>query len=138
MTNIPCNSVVLATRGNDNHPFHMHGGYFRVVAMENGNSTQTLEDIKARNENGSIYKNFDTAPQKDAVGIPAHGFAVLRFKADNPGYWFFHCHVTVHAEEGMGLVLKVGKDSEMVHPHHGFPTCGNYKPKNTRLHHESS
>lgn len=106
---------------------HMHGGQFSVVAMETeGDGTSILEDIKARNENGSIAKNCETAPLKDTIGIPAHGLAVVRIVADNPGYWFFHCHVSVHTEEGMGVVLKIGDDSEMSHPPDDFPKCGNY------------
>jgi hypothetical protein len=30
---------------------------------------------------------------------------VIQFKADNPGWWFFHCHMAVHAHDGMGLAL---------------------------------
>lgn len=118
--------IVSATIAAVDHPMHMHGGHFRVVAMEHGNGSFTLDDVKARNANGSIKKNFDTAPLKDVLGIPSRGFAVLRIRADNPGYWFFHCHVSVHSEEGMALILKVGNDSEMIHPPDDFPTCGDY------------
>lgn len=33
------------------------------------------------------------------------GYLVLRFKADNPGVWFFHCHIDFHAVGGMNAVL---------------------------------
>ena len=35
------------------------------------------------------------------------GFTVLRFVADNVGYWLFHCHMSWHNHLGMGLVIKV-------------------------------
>jgi len=47
------------------------------------------------------------APIKDTVTVPDGGYSMVRFRADNPGYWFFHCHITFHAEIGMGLILKV-------------------------------
>jgi iron transport multicopper oxidase len=33
------------------------------------------------------------------------GYIVLRFKADNPGVWFFHCHIDFHVVGGMNAVL---------------------------------
>jgi hypothetical protein len=33
---------------------------------------------------------------------------VRRFKAENPGYWFFHCHMSWHDHIGMGFVIKIG------------------------------
>ena len=30
---------------------------------------------------------------------------VLRFKADNPGVWFFHCHIEWHLKQGLALLL---------------------------------
>ena len=32
----------------------------------------------------------------------------MRIKADNPGLWFVHCHLSLHAEDGMALVLATG------------------------------
>jgi iron transport multicopper oxidase len=42
---------------------------------------------------------------RDTVSIPANGFIVLRFIADNPGVWFFHCHIDLHLVGGMGSTL---------------------------------
>jgi len=30
---------------------------------------------------------------------------LISFVADNPGLWFFHCHVGWHAEAGLGMVF---------------------------------
>lgn len=73
------------------------------------------------------YKNLTRdAPLKDSITIPNYGYAIVRFKADNPGYWFFHCHVEIHMHWGMRMIFKVGDKSEMVSVPKGFPTCGNY------------
>lgn len=31
------------------------------------------------------------------------GWVLLRFVADNPGVWLFHCHVLWHSEAGMAM-----------------------------------
>jgi iron transport multicopper oxidase len=37
--------------------------------------------------------------------IPPLGYIVLRFTADNPGVWFFHCHIDFHHVGGMNAVF---------------------------------
>ena len=43
---------------------------------------------------------------KDTVIVPAGGYVVVAFLADNPGYWFLHCHIEVHQLEGMGVLIE--------------------------------
>lgn len=38
--------------------------------------------------------------QKDTVMLTERGYVVIRIKADNPGKWFFHCHIEFHAMDG--------------------------------------
>ncbi|XP_047106717.1 laccase-5-like [Schistocerca piceifrons] len=113
------------------HPFHMHGYHFHVVAMEPLEEEEegpvTVGRVKEMNDNGAIHKNLETAPLKDTISVPMRGYTVIRFIADNPGYWFFHCHISNHAELGMGVVLKVGGHDEMVSIPSDFPQCGNWK-----------
>lgn len=42
---------------------------------------------------------------RDTVQIPRRGYAVLRFRADNPGVWLFHCHVMWHLAGGMAMLF---------------------------------
>ena len=42
---------------------------------------------------------------RDTVEVQPNGFIVIRFKANNPGVWFFHCHVDWHLEQGLALLL---------------------------------
>lgn len=112
-------------RGGRDHPFHLHGYGFHVVAVgvvENNISTDIVREL---NEQNSISKNFN-GPVKDTVSVPSSGYAVIRFVADNPGFWFFHCHITSHADMGMGFVLKVGDLNEMPQVPYDFPRCGNW------------
>ncbi|CAG9861310.1 unnamed protein product [Phyllotreta striolata] len=114
---------------NANHPIHLHGYAFRVVAMERlGNST-TIDEVRARDEKGLIKRNLKNAPLKDTVSVPDGGYVIGRLKADNPGYWFLHCHLEVHAEIGMAMVFQVGEKDDMLPVPEGFPKCGDYEPK---------
>ncbi|XP_013168843.1 PREDICTED: laccase-4-like [Papilio xuthus] len=111
-----------------NHPFHLHGHNFRVVGMRRLANDTTIEEIKAYDEAGLLKRNLKNAPLKDTVTVPDGGYTVIRFKADNPGYWLFHCHIEFHVEIGMALVFKVGEHKDMVPVPSGFPQCGNYIP----------
>ncbi|CAE6432208.1 unnamed protein product, partial [Rhizoctonia solani] len=68
------------------HPFHFHGHTFSVVQY--GNSTP----------------NYIDPPQGDVVGSPDAGVR-FRFKTDNPGPWFLHCHIDWHLVEGLAMVF---------------------------------
>lgn len=66
---------------------------------------------------------------KDTVTVPDGGYTIVRFVADNPGYWLFHCHIEYHVEVGMALVFKVGDHKDMLPVPKNFPTCSNYMPR---------
>ncbi|USP79443.1 hypothetical protein yc1106_06717 [Curvularia clavata] len=75
------------------HPMHLHGHVFQIVAKGSGTWN--------RQESG-----FPEVPSKrDGLVVPAHGYAIIRFKADNPGVWFFHCHVDFHLVGGMAATI---------------------------------
>ncbi|KAI5312783.1 hypothetical protein L3X38_041957 [Prunus dulcis] len=67
--------------------------------------------------NDTIYPYFGTKapktynlvdpPEVNTIGVPKNGWATVRFKADNPGVWFMHCHLERHASWGMATVLIV-------------------------------
>ncbi|KAG7213871.1 hypothetical protein KM043_003079 [Ampulex compressa] len=115
-----------------NHPFHLHGYQFRVVAMEKIGDNITVERVKMLDRRGLIRRNLDRAPLKDTVTVPDGGYTVLQFYADNPGYWLFHCHIEFHAEIGMSLIFKVGEHEEMLDAPKDFPRCGDWKLSNVR------
>lgn len=113
------------------HPFHLHGYEFRVFSIGQmaGNISedqinQVVKDHTGRLQRGE-YKN---PPGKDTVKIPQGGWAIVRFKADNPGYWLVHCHFSWHHATGMELVIQVGEQSDLPPEPWDFPECRNWKP----------
>ncbi|XP_014230420.1 laccase-1-like [Trichogramma pretiosum] len=110
-----------------NHPFHLHGHDFRVLAMERLASNVTVDQVKRHDAEGRIKRKFDRAPIKDTVTVPDGGYTVIRFHADNPGYWLFHCHIEFHSEVGMALVFKIGEHEDFAPVPVNFPRCGDYR-----------
>ena len=47
---------------------------------------------------GEIQRKLNNAVKKDTVMTPHGGYTILRFVADNPGFWFLHCHIEDHTE----------------------------------------
>jgi FtsP/CotA-like multicopper oxidase with cupredoxin domain len=43
---------------------------------------------------------------KDTVSVHAGGHAVIQWKENNPGFWFFHCHIEWHLAMGMAVVIR--------------------------------
>ncbi|PIL23727.1 transporter [Ganoderma sinense ZZ0214-1] len=79
------------------HPLHMHGHKFAVV----------------RSANSSVY-NYKDPIWRDVVGTGQAGDNVtIRFKTDNPGPWFLHCHIDPHLEQGLAIVMVEGTPSEI-------------------------
>ncbi|KAG8261587.1 hypothetical protein J6590_069536 [Homalodisca vitripennis] len=105
------------------HPIHLHGHKFYVVAMASLSGDVSLEYVRNLNEGNQIRKKLSKAPAKDTVSVPNNGYTIIRFKADNPGFWLFHCHITHHLVLGMAMVLQVGELSEMAETPPNFPSC---------------
>ncbi|TFK22618.1 laccase 9 [Coprinopsis marcescibilis] len=71
------------------HPFHLHGHAFSVVRSA-----------------GSSATNFVNPVRRDVVNIGGTGDNVtIRFTTDNPGPWFFHCHIEFHLVAGLAMVF---------------------------------
>jgi iron transport multicopper oxidase len=68
---------------------HLHGHVFQVVY-------RSEED--AGEYNDSMQLDFPANPmRRDTIQVKPNGFVILRFRADNPGIWLFHCHIgTLH------------------------------------------
>ena len=63
--------------------------------------------------------------RKDTIIVPSGGYVVIRIVADNPGVWFLHCHIELHANDGMAMYINEA------FPHHpsppsGYPQCNNF------------
>ncbi|KAI9277183.1 Cupredoxin [Phascolomyces articulosus] len=89
--------IVLNNLDAGAHPFHLHGHVFQIVGRGPG----------VYDGNQSLVEQWylDNPVQRDVVQVPAESFALIRFRADNPGAWFFHCHIEWHLESGLAAVM---------------------------------
>ena len=87
---LPANKSVLVYIENTDtgeHPIHIHGHSFWVVATSAFPEAETL------------YKPFYLL--RDVVSVPALGWAKIILYTDNPGVWLFHCHIDWHVQAGL-------------------------------------
>ncbi|CAK9302784.1 unnamed protein product [Gordionus sp. m RMFG-2023] len=121
---------ILIDEGNngryDIHSFHLHGHTFRVLAQEKVGISTTLEEIKQLDVSGSLKRNLYNPVYKNILAVPQGGYGIIRFVADNPGFWLLHCHLSFHLLGGMNVVLWVGELNDIVEPPPNFPRCGSY------------
>ena len=55
---------------------------------------------------GSDTYNFVNPAQRDVVSTGTSGDNVtIRFRTDNPGPWFLHCHIDPHLNAGFAVVM---------------------------------
>ncbi|XP_051123940.1 laccase-15-like [Andrographis paniculata] len=100
------------------HPMHLHGFSFYVVGWGLGNFNAVKDPLN--------YNLVD--PQmRTTVMVPINGWTAVRFKADNPGVWFMHCHVERHMTWGMETVFIVrsgrGPEQRVLPPPPDMPPC---------------
>ncbi|KZT59090.1 multicopper oxidase [Calocera cornea HHB12733] len=83
----------------DNHPFHLHGHKFQVIYLSN--------DVLSNDTtvNPPLYEEQANPMRRDTVMVPAGGLVKVRFRADNPGTWIFHCHIEWHLEAGLAAIF---------------------------------
>ena len=81
--------------------------FFHIIYYSKSGNFITKDKVKQLNVEGKVEKNLDNPPLKDTVVVPDAGFTVIRFVANNPGFWLFHCHLSWHDRIGMGLILQV-------------------------------
>ncbi|OWF48227.1 laccase-1-like [Mizuhopecten yessoensis] len=128
------------------HPIHLHGYSFYVLKMGYATYNETSAKFIAPNPDIDCRGHFcndatwsdpswlgDNVPglelsyptRKDTLIIPSGGYAVIRVKADNPGVWLMHCHIELHANDGMMMYIN---NSYEMHPPppDGFPICHNF------------
>ncbi|KAL8162556.1 hypothetical protein V2J09_014045 [Rumex salicifolius] len=78
------------------HPIHIHGYSFYSVAWGYGNYNETTAEY-----------NLVDPPLINTVALPAKGWVAIRFRANNPGVWYMHCHLERHSYTGMDAVMIV-------------------------------
>ncbi|KAI3465037.1 hypothetical protein Pfo_021700 [Paulownia fortunei] len=104
--------------GGIDHPMHLHGFNFYVVGWGFGNFDEQKDPLN--------YNLID--PQlRNTIIVPKNGWTAIRFKADNPGVWFMHCHFERHLTWGMETVFIVrsgrGPTERVLPPPPDMPPC---------------
>lgn len=111
----------------------MHGYAFNVIGMGRSPDQNITKmnlkhalDLDRRGLLERHLKEGDLPPSKDTIAVPNNGYVVLRFVADNPGFWLFHCHFMYHFAIGMNVVLQVGTTADVPPVPTNFPKCGDF------------
>jgi len=94
--------LVINNQDDSEHPFHLHGHKFWV--LETGEMNPMFGGFDYYEDKGQKY-DLGRAIKRDTVHVPMMGHAVIRWRADNPGVWAFHCHMLVHLASGMAMAF---------------------------------
>ncbi|XP_031485869.1 laccase-4-like [Nymphaea colorata] len=102
----------------ESHPVHLHGFNFFAVGHGIGNFDPKNDPKKY---------NLVDAVERNTIGVPSGGWTAIRFRADNPGVWFMHCHLEVHTTWGLKMAFIVddgkGPNQSLLPPPSDLPTC---------------
>ncbi|KAJ5527091.1 hypothetical protein N7513_011250 [Penicillium frequentans] len=100
--------IVLNNGDTGSHPFHLHGHQFQVIDRAPGYGAH-FYDYASGDPLPYDPSNHTTFPEyparRDTFVLPPQGHFVIRFVADNPGVWFFHCHIDWHLAQGLGMLM---------------------------------
>ena len=125
-------TLVLRSKSMGNHPLHLHGHHFEVLEIALRNNDTCKNDICPLLDLDTAFSEpIDTLMKrkrqgvlKDIVNLPPGGAVAVRINSDNPGVWFFHCHIHIRLNEGMAFALDE-RDylfSQEKFPH-DYPSC---------------
>ncbi|EYU20068.1 hypothetical protein MIMGU_mgv1a020620mg [Erythranthe guttata] len=102
----------------ENHPIHLHGYDFYILAEGFGNFDPSRDTTKF---------NLVDPPQRNTASVPVGGWTVIRFVADNPGVWLMHCHLDAHITWGLAMAFLVenglGELQKIEPPPADLPLC---------------
>ncbi|TKA26649.1 hypothetical protein B0A50_04757 [Salinomyces thailandicus] len=89
--------IVLNNDDAGKHPFHVHGHVFQTVVR----ADDDWGHYDSRN-----HSAFPATPmRRDTLMVRPNSNFVVRFVADNPGVWFFHCHIDWHLASGLAATF---------------------------------
>ena len=94
--------IVLNNFDTGTHPFHLHGHVFQVIERDVAREDDETPLVYDPTGNYS-YPKYPM--KRDTLYVRPQSNFVVRFKADNPGVWFFHCHIEWHLTQGLAVVL---------------------------------
>ena len=83
--------ILIDNFDDGNHPLHLHGYKYFVLAQGHGYFDPHLYE----------RMNLSNPLRRDTASAEAFGWILIRLVTDNPGMWAFHCHVSWHSEAGL-------------------------------------
>ncbi|EKD17492.1 uncharacterized protein L3040_006607 [Drepanopeziza brunnea f. sp. 'multigermtubi'] len=87
--------IVVNNLDSGKHPFHLHGHNFQAIA-------RSEDEAGSFDPTNATQTKFPAIPmRRDTFVLRPEGHIVLRFEADNPGVWLFHCHIEWHVDQGL-------------------------------------
>jgi FtsP/CotA-like multicopper oxidase with cupredoxin domain len=96
--------LIIQNFDEGNHPMHLHGHKFWVLGQGHG-MFPGYEYIGLRGRGQGVLEGhegvLDNLIRRDVATAEGFGWLALRFIADNPGVWAFHCHMAWHSEAGL-------------------------------------
>lgn len=101
--------IILQNMDENSHPFHLHGMKMWVLGQGHG-YFPGYKELGLLPEGKGLLDPTKKAVvrnplKRDTITVEGFGWVLLRFVADNPGVWLFHCHVIWHSEAGMGMQI---------------------------------
>lgn len=106
--------IILQNFDEGNHPFHLHGTQMFILAAGHG-YFPGYEALGLNAEGRGLLNASDDSIvanplRRDVTAVESFGWTLIRFVADNPGVWLFHCHMIWHGEAGMGMQFAARTD----------------------------
>lgn len=96
--------LVLNNDDTGKHPFHLHGHNFQCLLRGKNYGEDDDTQFTPYDPHSSDNKPFPDIPmRRDTLVIQPNSHFVIRWRADNPGVWFFHCHIDWHLSQGLAL-----------------------------------
>ncbi|KAJ1663747.1 ferroxidase fet3 [Coemansia sp. RSA 1646] len=92
------------------HPFHLHGHVFQII------ETGSIREGKIHSKSA-----LDIPVKRDTVVVRGGSYAIVRFRADNPGVWLFHCHIDFHIMLGLQMTFVEAPDKLQQQMKAGLP-----------------
>ena len=127
------------------HPIHLHGHSFHVASINYGTYSSSTGFVTGTNTHVTCNSDYyctdptwnskylpsnpavtSTTIRKDTIIVPAGGYVRVRFIANNPGYWFLHCHLEPHQVEGMSVLIDELQNQQNPPPTELNQVCGNF------------
>lgn len=94
LLSVPLGKTVIIDMVNDTrwpHAMHLHGHHFRAIE-----------------QNGRPLKPGLVGKWRDTELVEPGDQLAIAFVADNPGKWYFHCHMMEHQAAGMRTWIQIG------------------------------